>query len=274
MASGTEHRTELPSRKADLYSTPIPSRPPRTARDWLRLALFNLSFLVLLLWSHLPQLLAFPLSWIPHLWPRAIFEACNVHSKETFASSLVFIVSQFAPTTIVLTAADESIRLDELLQRDEHGEVVGFKLARRALWMSNHQVRLPEPHAVCRTEVLIHISFARIQMYCDWIYPWCLMSFAGVSSGIIILLKASLKWAPLVGPVSPPESRQKLRRLSPVMTLPPSPACRRCKCSGSASSRKAGRCTSRTYSRRPSRSRPATSRTSAWSSRKGPSIPS
>lgn len=38
-------------------------------------------------------------------------------------------------------------------------------------------------------------------MYCDWIYPWCLMSYANVSSGLIIILKASLEWAPLVGPV-------------------------------------------------------------------------
>lgn len=40
----------------------------------------------------------------------------------------------------------------------------------------------------------------RAQMYADWIYPWILQSFAGVSSGLIIILKASLEWAPIVGP--------------------------------------------------------------------------
>lgn len=39
------------------------------------------------------------------------------------------------------------------------------------------------------------------QAYTDWLYIWILMSFGSVSAGLIIVLKASLEWAPLVGPV-------------------------------------------------------------------------
>lgn len=188
-----------------LYSTPISQRPPRTARDWLHLVTFNVLFLSLLLYSHTYQLLALPLALIPHPWAEIVFEGFNAHAKETFASALVFIVSWFAPTTIVLTAADDSVKLEELVRRDERGQIVGFKLAKQAVWMSNHQVRTRSEARRKRLGVLTTVTSplgALGQMYCDWIYPWCLMSYATVSSGIIIVLKASLKWAPIVGPVS------------------------------------------------------------------------
>ncbi|GAA5992749.1 hypothetical protein JCM10908_006915 [Rhodotorula pacifica] len=160
----------------ELYSTPIKSRPPRTIADWLHLVSFNLIFGALLIYSHLYQLAPIPFAFIPFEWARVVFEGFNAHAKETFASSLIFIVSQFAPTKIILTAADDSIDLEKLVRRNEKGEIVGFNLEKQAVWMSNHQ------------------------MYCDWIYPWCLLSYANVSSGLIIILKASLAWAPLVGP--------------------------------------------------------------------------
>ncbi|GAA5971192.1 hypothetical protein JCM8115_002990 [Rhodotorula mucilaginosa] len=167
-----------------LYSTPIKARPPPTVADWIHLVAFNLIFGALLIYSHLYQLAALPLALVPHPWAQVAFEGLNEHAKETFASSLVFIVSQFAPTTIVLTTSssndddddDCSIDLEKLVRRDKNGHVVGFNLAKQVVWISNHQ------------------------MYCDWIYPWCLMSYANVSSGLIIILKASLEWAPLVGP--------------------------------------------------------------------------
>ncbi|GAA5877035.1 hypothetical protein JCM3774_006882 [Rhodotorula dairenensis] len=160
-----------------LYSVPIKSRPPPTLADWVHLVTFNLVFGSLLIYSHIYQLASLPLALIPHPWARTVFEAFNEHAKETFASSLIFIVSQFAPTTIILTAdEDDSVNLHKLVKRDIDGKVFGFNLASQAVWMSNHQ------------------------MYCDWIYPWCLLSYANVSSGLIIILKASLEWAPLVGP--------------------------------------------------------------------------
>ncbi|BGP14919.1 hypothetical protein JCM10213v2_002874 [Rhodosporidiobolus nylandii] len=36
--------------------------------------------------------------------------------------------------------------------------------------------------------------------YADWLYIWIVMSYGAVSAGLVIVLKASLEWAPLVGP--------------------------------------------------------------------------
>lgn len=130
-----------------LYSTPIKARPPPTLADWIHLVAFNLIFGALLIYSHIYQLAALPLALVPHPWARVAFEGLNEHAKETFASSLVFIVSQFAPTTIVLTTTtadddgDCSIDLEKLVRRDKDGQVVGFNLAQQAVWISNHQVR-------------------------------------------------------------------------------------------------------------------------------------
>lgn len=37
-------------------------------------------------------------------------------------------------------------------------------------------------------------------MYCDWSYLWNLFYFANLHTSLIIILKASLKWVPIVGP--------------------------------------------------------------------------
>lgn len=36
----------------------------------------------------------------------------------------------------------------------------------------------------------------------DWVYLWILFAFGGIGRGICIILKASLRWAPIVGPAS------------------------------------------------------------------------
>ncbi|BGP38918.1 hypothetical protein JCM10449v2_002856 [Rhodotorula kratochvilovae] len=148
---------------APLYATPIPLRPPPTPFQRAHLVLFNLTFASLAILLHTFQLLFLR------------FRPAQALAKEAFAAVLVLIVAVFGPTTLVVTA-DGSAPVEELLRRDRRGEVVGLRLERQAVWMANHQ------------------------MYADWIYPWIAMSFAGVSSGLVIVLKASLEWAPLVGP--------------------------------------------------------------------------
>lgn len=133
----------------ELYRVPIKARPPLTWADRAHLVTFNLVFGILLIYSHLYQLASLPLALIPHPWARVVFEGFNEHAKETFASSLIFIVSQFAPTTIILTAdEDGSVDVDKLVKRGVNGKVVGFNLATQAVWMSNHQVRLTSVQAV------------------------------------------------------------------------------------------------------------------------------
>ncbi|GJN89900.1 hypothetical protein Rhopal_002889-T1 [Rhodotorula paludigena] len=159
-----------------LYRVPIRSRPPFTARDWAHLVAFNLVFGTCLVVIHTFQLAFLPLALVPHPTAERAFRAVNTAAKEAFASTLVLIVAVFGPSRIVITADGESVRVQDLVQKNEAGRVVALRLARQAVWMSNHQ------------------------MYADWIYPWICLSFAGVSSGLIIILKASLEWAPIVGP--------------------------------------------------------------------------
>ncbi len=37
------------------------------------------------------------------------------------------------------------------------------------------------------------------QVYTDWLYLWCLAYYADVADSILIILKKSLKWIPIVG---------------------------------------------------------------------------
>ncbi|BGP23701.1 lysophosphatidic acid acyltransferase / lysophosphatidylinositol acyltransferase [Rhodotorula toruloides] len=158
-----------------LHAIPIKQRPPPSIQSWLHFIAFNIFFSASMILIHSFQLFALPLLLIPHPSARTLYVALQTHAKEAFTSDLILITHWFGPTRLVLTA-DESVNLEELVRRNERGEVVGFRLAKQAVWMSNHQ------------------------MYADWIYPWILQAFAGVSSGLIIILKASLEWAPLVGP--------------------------------------------------------------------------
>ncbi|GAA6014613.1 hypothetical protein JCM10207_006878 [Rhodosporidiobolus poonsookiae] len=158
-----------------LHTLPIKRRPPPVLRERLNAVAFNVVFGLSLVLIHAFQLAVLPLALIPHPYAQTAYSAAALYAKEAFASDLILITHLFGPAKLVLTA-DESVNLDELVRRDEAGRVIGFNVAKQAVWISNHQ------------------------MYADWIYPWILMSFAGVSSGLVIILKASLEWAPIVGP--------------------------------------------------------------------------
>jgi len=97
------------------------------------------------------------------------------------------MISQFfAPSRIVLSFADESgVDLDPELfvtrdpvsmGGDGTGKVTGLKLPDRSIFISNHQI------------------------YLDWLYTWIVAYYANLADAIYIVLKASLKWTPIVGP--------------------------------------------------------------------------
>ncbi|GAA6050014.1 hypothetical protein JCM3770_001914 [Rhodotorula araucariae] len=146
-----------------LYATPIALRSPPNPLQRARRVLFNVVFALLALAIH-----SFQLAFLP-------LRAAQTLAKEAFASVLVLIVAVFGPTTLVITT-DDTVPLEHLVVRGPTGDVVGLRLQRQAVWIANHQ------------------------MYADWIYPWIALSLAGVSSGLVIVLKAALEWAPLVGP--------------------------------------------------------------------------
>lgn len=122
-----------------LHAIPIKQRPPPSIQTRLHLVAFNTVFGASLILLHTFQLFTLVLLLIPHPSVRALYTALNTHAKEAFASDLIFITHFFGPAKLVLTA-DESVNLEELVRRNEKGEVVGFRLAKHAVWMSNHQV--------------------------------------------------------------------------------------------------------------------------------------
>lgn len=76
------------------------------------------------------------------------------HTKHIFTLSLIFLCRG---TTIVVTAG-EGIELNECVERED-GKVVGIKLGKRAVWISNHQ------------------------QYGDWIYTWVFFYIAELHDG-------------------------------------------------------------------------------------------
>ncbi|GAA5918522.1 hypothetical protein JCM1841_003280 [Sporobolomyces salmonicolor] len=164
---------------AALHTVPIQCRPPLTLGDYVHSLAFNLTFGLYLVLIHAFQLLFLPFLVASHFFqvPLAgeVHRAGIAYSKETFASLLVLIVSQFGPSRLVVSAESER-ELNRFVRRDAHGEVVGLAVDRHAVWIANHQ------------------------MYADWIYVWLVLSYARVSEGLSIVIKASLQWSPIVGP--------------------------------------------------------------------------
>lgn len=115
---------------APLHTIPICRRPRPTLAQRLHLVLFNLSFLTLCLVLHAFQLLSVPFRPLQRL------------AKEAFGSVLVALVALFGPSTLVVTVQEgEECSLDEVVSKDPSGRVVGLRLDRHAVLVSNHQVR-------------------------------------------------------------------------------------------------------------------------------------
>ena len=106
----------------------------------------------------------------------------------------------FAPTRISLTFeqegqgkfTEEEIR--NLVERDASGRVIAVHLPSKAVLIANHQVWSIGASVKWRTLI-------RFQVYSDWWYVWCLTYFMGTHKDVFIVLKSSLKWVPLIGPV-------------------------------------------------------------------------
>ncbi|SGY79293.1 BQ5605_C008g05097 [Microbotryum silenes-dioicae] len=159
-----------------LHEIPIRSRsnPPLWKR--LHALAFTLVFGLQLVSIHTLQLLLSPLHLLrldkkTRLWHYSAAQFC----KRLFSSALLVITSLFAPTTFVITA-DETVDLDQVVVLDKKGRFKKLEFDQQSLWIANHQ------------------------QYCDWIFSWILFALAHLDGGIIIILKASLRWAPIVGP--------------------------------------------------------------------------
>lgn len=107
----------------------------------------------------------------------------------------------FAPTTLKITFETEGIgaftekEAEQLVRRNVSGEVVELVLPKKMVIIANHQVR--DPFSVSKL-VLKSILYA-VKIYLDWWYVWNLTYFMNMHQDVLIVLKRSLKWVPILG---------------------------------------------------------------------------
>ncbi|PCH33504.1 acyltransferase-domain-containing protein [Wolfiporia cocos MD-104 SS10] len=167
---------------AEPHTLEIHARPPRTWRQTISGVVSLLVFLlgcVMINSSQIAFLL--PLRLLPFSWAKKAYYDGVRYSKGTFGTLLVLMCQWFAPTKLVVSFETEGQgrftdeQLESLVERDGEGRVVGLRLPQRAVLIANHQV------------------------YADWWYAWCLTYFMRTYADVFIVLKASLKWLPILG---------------------------------------------------------------------------
>jgi len=173
-----------------LHAVPVAERP--SGHRYFKSLLFGLVFDTSLICINGTQFVFFPLRLIPLKVTRDLYEAAIAYTKSSFgvlcgefsplkfklplkmtSVTLVLMCQWFAPTSLLITTEgmDESI----LVRDPETGQVVGLNLPPKLVLMANHQV------------------------YCDWWYLWAFTYFLNVHDSVLIILKKSLKWVPVVG---------------------------------------------------------------------------
>ncbi|CAO1616556.1 unnamed protein product [Jaminaea pallidilutea] len=165
--------TDVP-RAPPLSSLAIPNRPPRNSI--LQTILFTLYFNTAIILIHTAQVIVQPFRALPAA--RDAVSWVNGRAKGGFCKGLVSMTWIFSPTNLVLSFRDEKgNQLDpsQFVEFRSDGRVSRLKLPHRAIWLSNHQV------------------------YTDWLYLWIVAYFCGFEEGVYIILKDSLKWAPMIG---------------------------------------------------------------------------
>ncbi|EUC63798.1 acyltransferase [Rhizoctonia solani AG-3 Rhs1AP] len=152
----------------DLHTIPITDRPPQS------LSLGGLGFIFAFnigcVCDNVSQLLLVPLALVaPQLYRTLIRK-----TKASFGLLLVLMCQWFAPTSLIITCEGRN-GIEDLVVRDENGRVTELKLPPQVVMMPNHQI------------------------YADWWYLWCLAYSMRAHADVLIILKDSLKWIPIVG---------------------------------------------------------------------------
>ncbi|PWY97924.1 acyltransferase-domain-containing protein [Testicularia cyperi] len=157
------------------HSIPISSRPPKSTR--VQTVLFALVFNFCIVSTNFFQILSWPLSLHPATLP--LYTSIIGYTKLAFARALLVISQFFGPTQLVISIGDGQggyLDPEQFVRRNKRtGAIEAVELPKRSVWMSNHQV------------------------YTDWLYLWCLAYYADTADSILIILKNSLKWIPIVG---------------------------------------------------------------------------
>ncbi|KAF2766699.1 acyltransferase-domain-containing protein [Teratosphaeria nubilosa] len=136
----------------------------------LRAFAFGLYFLGSCLAIHGAQLLGAPLYFVSKDW----FYAWMAMTKQYFGLLVTTMTMWWSPTTIRVSG-DKSMK--GLIKQDEDG-MLRMEFGERIVLMANHQ------------------------LYTDWLYMWwiCYTNSPPMHGHIYIILKESLKYAPLLGP--------------------------------------------------------------------------
>ncbi|KAG8955404.1 hypothetical protein FRC04_008755 [Tulasnella sp. 424] len=157
-----------PLKKKQQHTLPISVRS-REDFSYLQATGFLVAFLTGCFIVNASHFVLLPLKWVN----RGLYDASIRWTKRGFATLILLMCQWFAPTKFVITTEgmDESI-----FEKDpKTGKVTSINLPKKLVIISNHQV------------------------YLDWWYLWILTYFMNVSDSVIITLKKSLKWVPLVG---------------------------------------------------------------------------
>ncbi|TCD67012.1 hypothetical protein EIP91_000632 [Steccherinum ochraceum] len=170
------------TRAAGLHTLQIAERPSKTWRQTLNALLFIVVFnLGCLMINGFQFTVLLPLKLIPFSFGRRWYTEGIRYSKGAFGTLLLLICQWFAPTKFAITFEKEGLgrfteeEIEQLVVRDESGKVLQLKFPQKTVLIANHQI------------------------YADWLYAWCLSYFTGTHKDVYIVLKKSLKWAPIVG---------------------------------------------------------------------------
>lgn len=107
----------------------------------------------------------------------------------------------FAPTTLKITFETEGTgaftedEAEQLVRRNVSGEVVELVLPKKMVIIANHQVRNP----LSASELMLIPFLYAMKIYLDWWYVWNLTYFMNMHQDVLIVLKRSLKWVPILG---------------------------------------------------------------------------
>ncbi|KAF9270418.1 acyltransferase-domain-containing protein [Marasmius fiardii PR-910] len=166
------------------YSLPVSQRAPLSWKQKILAlgfgSMFNLGCLMI---NGSQFVFLLPLRILPFHWSRKLFEEGIRYTKGAFACLLILMSQWFSPTKLVITfetkgqGALTEEEIENIIVKNEKGEVVSLNLPQKFVYIANHQV------------------------YADWMYAWCFFYYIGqgVHEHVYITLKKSLKWVPIVG---------------------------------------------------------------------------
>jgi len=106
---------------------------------------------------------------------QRLHEAGVRWTKGCAGKLFVLMCQWFSPTRMVVTFEGDNLKEEDIVVREPGGRVVKLNLPEKLVLIANHQI------------------------YADWWYLWCLTYKSGTHKDVLIVLKNTLKWIPVIG---------------------------------------------------------------------------